>query len=218
MIVADSSSLISLAMNCLSCVLPDLDVKVVVTPAVYEEVITRPLGGRRYALEALRIQRLFKSGVVATREADKKLTHELMDAANRVYEIKGGGFIKVLHKGEADALALISETGADALLMDERTTRLLLEAPSELAVVLTKRTHKKVVINKKGLEGIEKILPRAPVVRSTELAVVAYERGLLKEFDAPPQKLLDSVLAALKYSGCAVSWREIDELKAQAAG
>jgi len=58
-IVADSSSIISLAVNCMSSVLAELSAKIVVTGGIYDEIVSRPITSKRYALESLRIRRLF---------------------------------------------------------------------------------------------------------------------------------------------------------------
>ena len=63
-VVADSSAIISLAVNCMSSALVEMQVKMLVTDEIYEEIIKRPEGSKRYALESLRIKKLFSEGVI----------------------------------------------------------------------------------------------------------------------------------------------------------
>jgi hypothetical protein len=48
------------------------------------------------------------------------------------------------------------------------------------------------------------------IIRSIELAYIAYKKGLVKFGDG---KLLDALLYSLKFKGCAVSSEEIEEIK-----
>lgn len=211
MIVADSSSLISLALNCMSTVLGDLGVKITVTPAVYDEVVTRPAKSRKYALESLRIKKLFGEGIISTVEADNVTTDRILDLANSVFEAKGKA-LKIIHLGEAEALTLVKDLGADAFLIDERTTRLLVEDPTSLEVFLSGKSKASVKMNKKRFEELSSFVPKVPVLRSTEIAALAYEKGVLAEMlSASGTHVLDATLSALKYSGCSITWSEIDE-------
>jgi len=213
MIVADSSSIISLAMNCLSCILERLDLKVTVTPTVYNEIITRPMNNRRYALEAYRIKRLIKEGTIVTREADKTLTDQIMDQANLVYLIRKKP-LEIIHEGEAEALALVKELGAEGFLIDERTTRLLLEDPEELKKVLEIRNHTRVDYRRGEFEKLKGMLPKVPIIRSAEVCAIAYEKGVLRDAVIDDDgRLFDAVLSALKFSGCSITWDEIEEYK-----
>lgn len=211
MIVADSSSLISIALNCISGVFAELGTQITVTPAVYGEVVTRPASSRKYALESLRIKRLFNQGVIKSVKANKVTTDRIMDLANSVFEVKGKT-LKIIHLGEAEALALVKDLDADALLIDERTTRLVIEDPKALSGFLAYRAKSKVRINQNRLDELAAYVPKVPVIRSTEIAAVAYDRGVLEDMlDSKGKKVLDATLSALKYSGCSVSWEEIDE-------
>jgi len=211
MIVADSSSLISIALNCMSGVFQELGVNILVTPAVYDEVVTRPSGSRKYALEALRIKKLFSDGVLSTLEADQKVTDKILALSNSVFEVKGKA-LKIIHKGEAEALALVKTFGADAFLIDERTTRLVVEDPNSLKNFLSDRAKSDVKINSSRLAELSSYVPAVPVIRSTEIVAYAYERGILdRMLKASGKKVLNASLSALKFSGCAITWGEIDE-------
>ncbi|MFH1056121.1 MAG: hypothetical protein V1744_08520 [Candidatus Altiarchaeota archaeon] len=213
MIVADSSSIISLAVNCMCQVMEMLDVKFAITPRVYGEVVSRPSGNRRFALESMRIQRLVSSGVLVVEEPKTDLGLRVLKAANRVYSIKGSD-LTIIHPAEAEAMALASEIGAEAFLIDERTTRLLMEDPHGLRELLSYRNHADVRVNGEWLSRLNGILPKIPIIRSTEIAAVAYEKGFLAQLHSVEDKtVLDAALSALKFSGCAISWEEIEEYK-----
>jgi predicted nucleic acid-binding protein len=195
----------------MSGVLGELNVRVAVAPAVYEEVVSRPSESKRYALEALRIKRLFTDGVISKVSADGRVTDRILSLANSVFEVKGRP-LSIIHSGEAEALSLIKTLSADALLIDERTTRLLIEDPSSLSGFLSERSNAKVRMNERRFRELSVYIPKVPVLRSTEIAALAYEAGVLpKMLNASGKKVLDASLSALKYSGCAITWEEIDE-------
>lgn len=50
------------------------------------------------------------------------------------------------------------------------------------------------------------------IIRSSELAYVALKKGFI-EFPAKEEKVLDALLYALKFKGCAISGEEIEEIK-----
>jgi len=186
-----------------------MGVTVYVTPGVKEEVIEKPMGMKKFALEAYRIKTLFDAGILKVVEPDEQIVSELMDAANNIYSFKGKPF-KIIHTGEGEALALVKQHNADALLMDERTTRLLIEDPHELKELLGHRTGKKLSLNENALEDFKKLMPQVPIIRSAEVAYVAYDRGLIDELVGEDRGHgLESLLAALKFSGCAINWGEI---------
>lgn len=213
MIVSDSSSIISLAMNCLSKVLPKLGVNIYVTPSVRQEVLTRPMNMKRFALEAYRIKTLFDDGIISVSKADDTLVSKLMEKANSIYRIKGKP-LRIIHTGETEALALVKQHSAEALLLDERTTRFLIEDPHELQRLLEYRTGKGVSLDEGTLREFLAMMPKVSVIRSTEVAYMAFENGLIEELAGEDKRhSIESLLSALKFSGCAISWDEIREYK-----
>ncbi len=101
--------------------------------------------------------------------------------------------------------------------MDERTLRLFIENSSEMEKLLEHRFHRNVVPNKNKMKQFVDQLKGVKIIRSIELVGVAYKLGLLDSY-IPKKKggkdtLLDSVLWAAKYNGCAVTSREIEEVK-----
>lgn len=213
MIVVDSSSIISLAMNCMCSVLESLGAVFAVTPKVYDEIVSRPSGNRRFALEAMRIQRLVSSGIVVVEEPKGRVDEELLSAANRVYSIRGRD-LKIIHPAESEVLGLAIETGAEAILIDERTTRLLLEDPYQLKELLSYRNRAEVRVSQEWLRRLQAVAPKMPLIRSSEVVAVAYEKGVLTRlYDVEDKSVLDAALSALKFSGCSISWEEIEEYR-----
>ncbi|MFZ2454910.1 MAG: hypothetical protein WAX07_00305 [Candidatus Altiarchaeia archaeon] len=210
-VVADSSSIISLALNCMSSALLEMGVKILVTDEIYEEIILRPMGSKRYALESMRIKKLFSEGVISVQNPEPLITREIMDLSNSIYHINNHP-LHLIHKGEAAALALIAGIDADVLLIDERTTRLLLEDAEALRVVLSDQMGRRVDMDRQKLAAFNEIIPDIRIIRSSEVAAVAYERGILgRNLGSGGIESLMATLYALKFSGCAISWHEIDE-------
>ena len=119
--------------------------------------------------------------------------------------------INLIHEGEAACLALskiLSEKGTENLIaLDERTMRMLVEKPQNLRSLLERKMHARVLFkkdNSKDFKGFK-------IIRSAELIYIAYKNGIVKMRDKG--KLLDALLYALKYKGCAISNEEIEEIK-----
>ena len=75
----------------------------------------------------------------------------LLCFSNKVFST-GRGYLNLLQEGEMEALALVIEIKADALLVDERTTRVIIENPKNLMKLLSKKLHTSVSINKENLK------------------------------------------------------------------
>lgn len=210
-LVADSSSIISLAINCMSSVLAELGPKIVVTDAIYNEIVSRPMKSKRYALESIRIRKLFSEGVISVRKPDPKVTRRILEDSNSVYRIRKRP-LSLVHLGEAEALALLSEVDADALLIDERTTRMLMEDAEGLRGILEDQNNSRVDMDTRRLESFRRAVDGIDIIRSSEIAAVAYEKGILsRNLGFEGKDALMASLYALKFSGCAISWQEIED-------
>lgn len=113
--------------------------------------------------------------------------------------------------GEADMMALASETDADIVLMDERTTRMLIESPFALKDHMEKEMGVNVMVNKRNFDGFKESAEGLKVIRSSELVAVAYGEGYFSTY-SNPKKMLESSLYSLKYGGCSIGFDEIDEI------
>ncbi len=219
-IIFDASTLISLAMNGLLEELSKLkekfNLKLIITQEVKYEMIDRPLTIKRFELEALNLNKLYKEKIlespeslgVDSKEITKK-TQELMEMANNSLFEKGKP-IHLLDLGETSSIALeriLKGKGMESMIaIDERTARMLIEKPKNLQELMQKKLHSKIEIKLDGLKEFQGI----KVVRSTELMYLAYKSKLM-EIEDP--NLLDAVLYALKFKGCSISGDEIEEIK-----
>jgi predicted nucleic acid-binding protein len=197
----------------MSQVLLELGEKIVVSPTVFEEVVSRPMGSKRFALGSMRINKLFDSKVISVRKPDSGLTKRVLECFNSAYLINKRP-LKIIHQGEAEALALVREGDVEALLVDERTTRLLLEDPQQLRELLERQNNQTVELNLEQVNRVRGLLPKVSVIRSAEIAALAYERGILSKYMSRGEgNIIEAVLCALKFSGCAITWSEIEEYK-----
>jgi predicted nucleic acid-binding protein len=209
MIVVDSSSIISLAVNCLCPLMGSLGQRFIITPKVFEEIVTKPSNNKRFALESLRIQRLISSGDIVVERSKSDISGRVLAAANKIYSIRGKN-LKIIHEAECEVLALAREFGAKAILIDERITRLLIEDPGALKELLSHRNKAKVKMDEVWLKKFQEMVPDVSIIRSSEVVGIAYEKGLLTRMHNVEDKMvLDAALSALKFSGCAITWEEI---------
>jgi len=219
-LIFDSSSIISLAMNGLLEEFKKLKDgfkgKFVITKEVKQEIIDRPLKRKRYELEAMKIQNLVDDGYLVLAKdlgIDGKEVTSLMlkyiDLANTMFT-GNGQKIKLIHDGEAACLALskiLSDKKIEnVLVIDERTTRMLVEKPENLKKLLERRMHVRIVLKKSNFKNFEGF----KIIRSAELMYVAYKKGLIRWKN---KNVLDGLLYALKFKGCAISYEEIEEIK-----
>jgi len=120
-----------------------------------------------------------------------------------------------VHIAEMETIAAALLYNSEAIVIDERTTRLLVEKPKELHKILEHKLHTKVSVNHKKLNNFLKLTKGVRVIRSVELVLVAYEKGLFDKYlpDMPNKKrlLLDAMLWGMKLDGCAVSRKEIEK-------
>ncbi|MBT3985836.1 hypothetical protein HOD38_04450 [archaeon] len=223
-LVFDSSTIITLAMNNLLWLLKPLRKKFrgefYIPLSVKKEIIDTPLKSKKFKFEALQVLKVIREGDLKIYD-DSKLaskTKELVRLMNKIFS-SGNKDLKVLHEGEVSALVLAQELGSQAVVIDERTTRMLLERPFELGDYLKRKLHRDIFVNRKVLDRFSKEFKSLRIIRSVELGLVAYELGLLDRY-IPDKKLgnekdlLDAFLWGAKLRGCAVSVSEINSLLA----
>ncbi|RMF06091.1 hypothetical protein D6764_03095 [Candidatus Woesearchaeota archaeon] len=225
LVVLDSGPIISLVLNNLLQFLEPLKERMggefVITPAVRAELIDRPIQGKRFEFEALRVLRHIREGTltfISSREAAEE-AQKLLSIANQIFQVKGQ-WMRIIHYAEMEAIALAAIKNAEAVVVDERTTRMLIENPEGLEVRLSKKLHSKVNVNRHNLNEFKRRTRNVKVIRSVELMAVAYELGLLEKYmpenipeRKPEEVLLDAVLWGLKLNGCAISENEIHRIK-----
>ena len=219
-IIFDASTLISLSMNGLLDELAKLKTifngKFLITNDVKYEVIDRPIEIKRFELEALRVKKLLEEGVLELPESLGIKSSEVNEKKEKMLEIANSMFvwdnkdIKLIHSGEAACLALsrilLDKKIPHVIAIDERTTRMLGEKPEKLKELLEKKMHTKVKLVKSDF----KYFRGFRFIRSSELLYVAWKKGLTELKDG--RKVLDALLWAVKFKGCAVSHDEIEEI------
>jgi len=218
-LIFDAGPIISLTMNGLLPILEKLkqnfDGEFVITPDVEKEVVDRPLKIKKYALEGVKVQNLVEKGVLVlsskfvANSALNKETKRILRVANSSFQDeKIGEKIKLIQDGEASILAFSNLCKCDnVIVIDERTTRMLTEAPEKLEHLMEKKLHTSIDANFNSLKELSKF----KFIRSAELLYVAYKKdliGLKKD-----KILLDALLYGVKFKGTAISSREIEKIK-----
>ena len=219
-IVFDSSTLISFSMAGLLTEFRELKKifkgKFIISQKVKEEAIDTPLKIKRFQLEALKIRSLLDNKILELPSSlglDDKLirtkAQEILDIANGAF-YGGGKDIHLIDLGEASALAiskiLNEKKIKNVIAIDERTTRSLTETPTELKKYLEGKLHVKITVKQEKIDFFKQF----KFIRSTELIYVAHKKGVLR-LKGPES--FSAILYALKYKGCAISGKEIQEIK-----
>ena len=219
-IIFDASTLISLSMNGLLNELVKLkeifNGKFLITHEVKYEVIDRPINVKRFELEALRVKKLLEEKVLELPESLGIKKDEISSKTEKILKIANNMFIgnrkniKIIHSGEAACLALsrilLDKKIPHVIATDERTTRMLGEKPEKLKELFEKKMHTRVKLVKSDF----KYFRGFKFIRSSELLYVAWKKGLIDLKDG--RKVLDALLWAVKFKGCAVSGDEIKEI------
>ncbi len=219
-IIFDSGALISFSLNGITEIIKDLKEnfkgKFFITSEVKREIIDFPIKIKRFELEALKLKQLFDDRVLEFPSSigikDSEIfqkTNEILDIANNCF-VGDGKAIKLINGGEASCIALstlLTKKGIkNVLAIDERTIRTLVENQEDLKNFLERKLHVKIKIcqtHSNFFEGFR-------IIRSAELAYVAYKKGLVK---LKGNNVLDALLYAVKFKGASISNEEIEEMK-----
>lgn len=219
-IIFDASTLISFAMSNLLDELRELkkifNGKFIITKSVKKEAIDRPITIKRFELQAMQLKALLEEKVLelpSSLDIDDKLIEEnakeIMESANNIFYGRKKN-IKIIHIGESTSIALskiLTERKIPNILaIDERTMRILCEKSENLRELLERKFHTRITVQKSSKKVIEGCI----IVRSTELIYIAYKKGLIK---LKGNMVLDALLYAMKYKGCSISEKEIQEIK-----
>jgi len=219
-ILFDASTLITFAMNGLLPELKELRKifkgKFIITQEVKKEIIDKPITIKRFELEALKLKELLDEKIIEmpsclgiNEEIISKETNEILRISNITFYGRGED-IHIIDLGEASCLALsriLDEKKIENVIaVDERTTRILGEKPENLEKLLQKKLHTKITFKKENFGFFKGF----KFIRSAELVYVAYKKGLVKLKNG---MVLDALLWAVKFKGCAISEDEIREIK-----
>lgn len=216
-LIFDAGPLINFAMNGLLPLLKKVKQEFkgdfLITKEVKREAIDYPESTRRFELEALQIKELFNENVIKHADITEQEVDKLREKREQIMNIANNTFfannkpIHLLDKGECAALALaIILNQPSVLVIDERTTRMLIENPDNLRKLLQKKLHTEIKVKKENFAFFKDF----KVIRSTELAYIANKRKLIELKDP---KAYEAILYGLKYKGCSVSEEEIEEMK-----
>ncbi|MBR9683156.1 hypothetical protein GOV03_01310 [Candidatus Woesearchaeota archaeon] len=217
----DTGPIISLVMSRLVWILPKLKEqfggKFYITPSVRKELIDRPMKVKRFQFEALQVSKLIKDGVLEIyKDIPQKKAKELENIADTSFKIKNKN-LDIIQVGEMESVVSALKIGAEAVVMDERTLRLFIENGLEMKKLLEYRFKRTVTPNLAKIKQFGQQLKGIKIIRSIELVGVAYKLGILNDYipklKEGKKSLLDAVLWATKFNGCAVTGHEIEELK-----
>lgn len=224
-IIFDASPLISFSMAGLIAQLKNLknifNGKFLITKDVKYEIIDKPITIKKFKLEALRLKKFLNERILempfvfAINESEiSKKTEQIKKIANSTFKSKYEN-IKLIDSGETSCLVLsrlLDKKGIDNVIaVDERTIRMLCEKPENLRKLLEKKLHTKILANSNNY----KYFKGFKFIRSSELIYVAFKKNLIELNQGKNHKadILDALLYAVKFKGCAISGDEIKEIK-----
>lgn len=217
-LVFDAGPIISLTMNGMLPVLEKLksvfDGEFILTPAVKKEVVDKPMKIKKFKLEAIQVNDFIERGIfkiagdIISRQKLENEKKRFLKVVNGVLRITATGEkVEIIHEGDPECLAFAKLCDCDnVIVIDERTTRMLSEAPKSLEKMMERKMHVSLDANL----GLLKELKSFRFIRSAELLFVAYKKGLIK---IDGKDLLDALLYGVKFKGCAISSKEIEEMK-----
>ena len=218
-LVCDSSSLISLTDSCFVHALYFLRKKhrgkFIIPPSVEYECVGHPLHMKMHALHALRLKRAILDGAISVVELpDTRLADELRWLANNCFYADGTP-LRLLQQGEVEMLSLAKQIGVDNLLIDERTTRLLSEDPEALRMHLESELHRPISVERENLSSFQRATKGMRFFRSSELLLLAYEKGFFSDYGELEDDAIGASLYRLKYAGCAIGMGELERYLAR---
>ena len=204
MLILDAGPLIILSNCCLLNILEFLNnrgIRFCITPTVYKETVEKPIKNEYYMWSAIRIKNIIDK-FIEIREVDVGDWNKI---ANRCFTCEGK-YLEICHKGELEALVLANKTPPHVLVMDERTTRLLLEDPHLLKCRLERKFKGEIKMIEENILKFQKEFHKVLIIRTAELYLLARKLGY------PGDKKIDyAVLYSLKRKGSGISTTEIIE-------
>ena len=216
-IICDSSSLISLSETCLIDVLrflrdSRLGGRFLITPVVKHEIVSHPMQIPQHEFSAIRLQKLLDDRVVEVVSTPglAEQTKKILSLANNLFSVRGRP-LEILQEGEAECLAAFAGMSADGLLVDEKTTRMLVEDPLKLAESIGREYAGRPQVNESALTELRELTRGIFVTRSSELLAVAGGQGFFKEYRGLQEHALRAALLTLRNAGCSLTTDELRE-------
>lgn len=213
--ICDASSLISLTDSCFIHALYFLKRRYkgnfIIPPSVKYECVEHPMSMKAHAIHAIRLKRAINERVIEVVDANiGRQVQEIRWMANNLFYADGTP-LRLIQEGETEMLALAQELGVENLLIDERTTRMLAEDPESLRHHLEEELRRPITVNDENLSGFSRLTKNMRFFRSSELLLLAYEKGYFADYGELEQDAIEASLYKLKYAGCAVGFGEISE-------
>ncbi|MBS3061673.1 MAG: hypothetical protein J4215_03770 [Candidatus Diapherotrites archaeon] len=216
-IVFDSSVLISITEKCFLKILQRLHhqhgLRFVIPQSVFEEAVHHPESIRRFELNAVRLKQAVMDRwieVIPQSDALRSLYAEFAELSNNSFFVNEKP-LQLLQAGELEALAVFKSLNADALAIDERTCRMMLEDPYRLQSLIARRMDRQVQTDSSRLKKLSDLLGRPTVVRSCDLLALAFSEKLFEGELSQSKQGLEAALWSVKFAGCAVSGIEITD-------
>jgi predicted nucleic acid-binding protein len=214
-ILCDSGIFISLTDSCLDPILRFFTEKhgvhFIIPPSVEYEIVKRPLKKKmkQYSFSAIKLKELISDGVILSVDANVEYeAKHIQRVANNLFFAKGKS-LNLIQMGEAEMIALAKRLDIENILIDERTTRLLIEAPYKMKSHLAEELGVNVMVDKKSLTEFSSITKGMSAIRSCELVMVAYENGYFDHFKELKLDVLEAALYKVKFSGCSLRFDEV---------
>jgi len=217
-LVCDTSSFISLTSSCLLEILyffaEKCKVRFIIPPGVEDEAILYPMskGIKKYLFSAIRMKDAINDGVVTRVEKEGTVSEAelIMKLANNLFYMRGRP-VTLIQRGESEMLALALELDVRNILVDERTTRLLIESPFKLKEHMEEEFGVNVMVNRRNMEELSKRIGNMNVIRSSELVILAYEYGFFNKYQNMEKAALEAALYRIKFAGCSISFEDIEQ-------
>ena len=215
-VFCDSSSLISLTDACIIDTLyflhDNYGVRFMAPPSIKMESVSNPLSKeiREYYASARRIEKLIDDKILELTEPEEEETKKLLDIANNLFFV-GWHPLELIHYGETEMIAAAKAHKKNIILVDERTTRMLIESPMLLKEHMEMEFKTNVMIERNNMIKFSNYTKGIESIRSSEIAILAYEHGYFDKYGQKKKRMIEAVLYELKYSGCAIHMSEIED-------
>ena len=214
-ILCDSSSLIALTDSCFLDIVYNLhksgNASFLIPDSVRRECIDRPLTIKQYSMAAVRLLDAVNDGVLEEIKMNLDIDiDQVLEISNNIFYARGKS-MHLVDRGEAGLIAAANKLDIKSILMDERTTRMLIEEPDALKSHLANELNVHIAVNEANMAKFQEMTKGINVFRSSELILIAYEKGWFNRFQGIEIDALRAALYRVKFAGCSVSFDEIDE-------
>lgn len=213
-VVCDSSAIITLTdaglLGALISTKMKMKGELLVTKGVVDESVTYPLKVPEYSFSAIRIERALNSKMFRVVEYSNSTLDKVLHSANNMFYTDRP--FHLVDEGEAEMIAAAVDNGLKVILMDERTTRALIESPLNLKSHLEEEFRIKINVNEDMLNQFKSMTKGLQVIRSAEIVALAREKGYFKKFKELAGAAYEAALYAVKFRGCSIGFDEIKEL------